>query len=302
LRRLGSGKTAYLRTRSARPIPSDGFTGKGLAASVTQAVSSEHERPPGQNGRGRGDGLPPRVPLVVICVLALAGFVAGVYSYASYGGRFVARLSGEVGDVVSQRAKSFADEGDVETAIATYRQALELPFDDPRHRGWALRSFAELLTREKRPQEAIPVLQECLAAFPDDLNAHAQLCTALRRTEQFADALAAAERWYRAATEAGNALHRSLAKYHEGSALEAMGRRDDALAAYLESYSLDQTSVGAFHGAQLLHERGQEAQALQMLDVFIEHGSGWRLESALKLRSRIKSEIAKAADGAGDDG
>ncbi|GMU90982.1 MAG: hypothetical protein AMXMBFR4_00400 [Candidatus Hydrogenedentota bacterium] len=230
----------------------------------------------------------PRAGYLAVCVLAFAFFTAGVYAYAHRGGPLVDRLSGNIGELIVERAKGLVEAGDVEGAVAAYRQAFQVPFEDPRQREWALMDFGGLLIRKQRPDEAVPVLRECLATFPD-ARVHDLLCAALFQSGEHEAALRAANAFLAFAKD--NPI-RALAYYHIGAALEALDDTDAALSAYLEGSRLDPASHNTFHAAALLQARGRTLEALRLLDQYIPHGSGWRLESARKRREAIVAEGA----------
>jgi tetratricopeptide (TPR) repeat protein len=147
-----------------------------------------------------------------------------------------------------------------------------------------------LLVRQKRPDEAVPILRECLATFPD-ARVHDLLCSALLQSGEHEAALRAANEFLAFAKDDSI---RALAHYHVGAAQESLGQTDAALAAYLEGSRLDPAGHNAFHAAALLQARGNFAEALRLLDQYIPHGSGWRLESARKRQESIAAAGATA--------
>ncbi|HOZ45976.1 MAG TPA: hypothetical protein PLO37_09605 [Candidatus Hydrogenedentes bacterium] len=219
-------------------------------------------------------------------------FVGGIYGYARLGGPIVNRLGTRLGEVVVEEAKRLHEAGETAAEIETYRKALDVPFDDPRQRGWALRGLAEALIGDRRAIEALPVLDDCIKAHPDDLKARGLLCDAFRQLERHEDVLTAATAWFEQAALQQSDGDRAHAKYQMGAALEAEGSTDEALEAYLEGHRFDATGLNAYHAAKLLYDAGQPDKALELLDGYIEHGSGWRLDSARKLRDRIAQERA----------
>ena len=249
--------------------------------------SHQDENRPAGAAEGSGALAPAHRAFVCLAIVSFVLFIAAVYCYAHFAAPFVDGLSSHVGEVVVQRAKDLAELGQVEAAMATYRKALDAPFDDPRQRGWALRGFGELLIRERRSSEAIPVLEECIEAYPDDLKAHGLLCEAFRQTQRYDDEQTAAVVWFRLATERQHGGDRAHAKYHMGTAWEAQGQPGKALDCFLEGHAIDPEGLNAFHAAKLLCEAKREDEAVKLLDLFIEHGSGWRLDSARNMRKHI---------------
>ncbi|MCC6145889.1 MAG: hypothetical protein IT368_18935 [Candidatus Hydrogenedentes bacterium] len=231
--------------------------------------------------------LPPRTLPLAIAAVAFVFFVAGVYAFATFGRQYFDPLSGSIGELLVQRAQDLKEAGYTEAALFSYQRALDAKFDDPRQRGWALRDYGTLLLEEQRPEEAATALAECLAAYPDDLKAHAIHCAALLKAEKFDALLAGAQAWRAAAQAAHDTASEAAALYHAGAAYESLGQEGNALNSYLAGHKLDSESVNAFHAATVLHRLGEDEQALLLLDDYLKRGSGWREKSAQALRSSI---------------
>ena len=176
----------------------------------------------------------------------------------------------------------------MENAIAAYHKALGMKFDDPNQRRWALRRFGELLLNEKRPEDAVPILKECLTAFPDDLPAHDLYCQALERVGHAGELVDAANAMFAAAAE--NHGSQSTAKYHLGCAWEKLGNPNEALAAWTEGQKLDPKGRCTYRAASLLLTRGDKQRALDMLRQVPDDLTGSAADAARALRKEIETE------------
>jgi tetratricopeptide (TPR) repeat protein len=216
-------------------------------------------------------------------IVLFFAFLVLVYAYVFYGKQWVDGLDDSIGEIVARRAKGHLRAGQTEEAIRTYFQAAELSFDDPRQRDYVLRGLGELLLEKDRPEEAIPVLQECVALFPDDMLARTALANAFRKTEDWAGLIEMTTAWAASAVELGKLQSASSAKYRQGQAYEALDRHDDAVKAYLEGDALDPDSVNAFHAGALLLKRGMREEALPLLRRYVEGHDDWRARRAAQM-------------------
>jgi len=210
-------------------------------------------------------------------------FLVFVYAYALNGRQWVDSVDDSIGEIVARRAKGHLRAGQTEEAIRTYFQAARLSFDDRRQRDYVLRGLGELLVENDRPEEAIPVLQECVALFPDDMLARMALANAFRKTEDWAGLVEMTSAWAASAVEYGKLQSASFAKYRQGQAYEALDRHDDAVKAYLEGHALDPESVNAFHAGALLLKRGMREEALPLLRRYVEGHDDWRARRAAQM-------------------
>ena len=213
--------------------------------------------------------------------------VVASYAYGAYGNAFVRRLDAANGEIVAERARALAARDNPEAAIAAYRAALRLPFDNPQHRLWARQRLAALQLASGSYDDAASELQALLKEGPGDLQTWSSLCEALAGAKQSAQLAATAEAWSRAAEEQNNSMHRALAKYYLGLANELQGNLDVALEAYLAGQSVEPDGLNAYHAAALLHAKGEDTRAAQMLDHYIPHANGWRLDAAKALRAQL---------------
>ena len=227
-------------------------------------------------------------PLAALAGAAFVALTVAVCLLALFGQSFAERMSSRVGDIEAARARSLYDAGLVENAIASYKKALAMNFDDPDQRRWALRRFGDLLLNEKRPEDAAPILKECITAFPDDLPAHELFCQALERTGRSGELVDASNAMFSAASE--NRGSQSAAKYYLGCAWEKLGKPDEALAAWTEGQALDPKGRCTYRAASLLHIRGDNQRALDMLRQVPTELTGGEADAIKALRAEIEAD------------
>ena len=228
------------------------------------------------------------LPLAVLSGAAFVGLTAAVCLFAVFGQTFAERMSTRVGDIEAARARSLYEAGLVENAIAAYRKALEMKFDDPNQRRWAMRRFGELLLNEKRAEDAVPVLKACLTAFPDDLPAHELYCRALEQTGRAGDLVDAAKAMFSVAAD--NRGSQSTAKFYLGCAWEKLAKPDAALQAWTEGQALDPKGRCAYRAASLLNARGNRKEALDMLAGIPADTTGGEADAVRTLRAEIEAD------------
>ena len=232
-------------------------------------------------------------PLAALAGAAFVGLTAAVCLFALFGQSFAERMSSRVGDIEAARARSLYEAGLVENAIASYGKALTMKFDDPDQRRWTLRRFGELLLNEARPEEAVPILKECLTAFPDDLPSHDLYCKALERVGRAGELVDAAKSMFAASAE--NRGSQSAAKYYLGCAWEKLGKPDEALAAWAEGQALNPRGRCAYRAANLLHTRGDKQRALDLLRQTPDDLSGADADAVRALRAEIEGDQDESA-------
>ncbi len=224
-------------------------------------------------------------PLAGLAAAAFVALTLGVYLLALYGQSFAERMSSRVGDIEAARARSLYEAGLVENAIVAYHKALGMKFDDLNQRRWALRRFGELLLNEKRPEEAVPILKQCLTDFADDLPAHELYCQALERVGKSGELVDAAKAMSAAAKD--NRGSQCTAKYYLGLAWEKLGKPDEALAAWTEGQALDPKGRCTYRAAAMLHTRGDNPRALEMLKQVPDDLTGSDADASRALRKQI---------------
>jgi ATP-dependent Clp protease ATP-binding subunit ClpC len=134
-------------------------------------------------------------------------------------------------------ARALWQDGHPEEAEATWRNALaragaEAPL------AWRI-ELADALDELGRRSEALSILAVALDAWPDDSAAWLRYARGLRAAERLEDALVAATR----AVPLGEPAH-----LLRGEILDALGRYDQALAAYDEAIALEPKTAAAWHG------------------------------------------------------
>ncbi len=229
-------------------------------------------------------------------VLAFLALLGGIVAYARVAPDFLEGLDETIGENVALRARTLAEAGYTEEAIAKYREALDVPFEDPRQKAWAQRRFGELLRNQYALDEAAEMFQASLETYPDDLVAHGGLTLTLRRAERFEEAVEAARDWVGAA-EAQNAVDNEAHAWSNlGLCLLELDREDEAFEAFETGHHLVRGSANSFHAARILDERGQTDEALERYEAYLETGEGWRLAAAQD-RAAALSDDANGADG-----
>ena len=119
------------------------------------------------------------------------------------------------------------------------------------------------------PEQALAAYLQAVALDPDHGAAHLNLGRLLHERGD----LAGAERHYRLAQ--GAAGSRALAAFNLGIALEDLGRREEALGAYLDALADDPAFADAhFNAARLFEASGRAAEALRHLGAYRRLGHG----------------------------
>ena len=218
-----------------------------------------------------------------------AAFVAFVYFYSTYAGPWVDRLDERVGEIVAERARLLADAGLVEEALAEYRNAISVEFDEPFHRMAAANRFTGLLLGRGEHEEAAAVAEDNLERTGGEGGAFSFLYRARRGLKQYEEALAVTRAWFAWAVSEEQPRHQAWARYAEGETLLALGDQAGAVAAYREVYALHSTPENALSAAGRLAQTGEVAEALRLLAVVKESGK-WRLRrDADALEKRLQA-------------
>lgn len=226
----------------------------------------------------------------VVSVVTTAMVAFFVFIYGHYAGNWVTGLNKQIGEVVASEAAALAAMGDVDAALERYQEALAVKFDDPKQRFWTLRRYGELLLNDGRTSQATRALEECLSLNPKDSITLGLLARALRADGQFTQMAEVARRWVGSSREAGQPSTEAVAGLYLGEALEKLGDTDGALEAYLAGVKAQPDSDCAYHAAVLLDGRGRHPEALAVLEAYIPHATGWRAESAAKLRRALQDK------------
>lgn len=223
--------------------------------------------------------------VIVAAVLALA-----VASFARFGGPFITSLDNRLGDLVAARAAGLERAGNIDAAVATYRDALSRRFEDPAQHALAYRRLGALLLDEGEPAQALETLSAGAENFPQELPLLELASRAALQAGAYGDLEAYARQWGQAAAEAGSSQHVALASYHLGRAAENLGRPEEALEAYLAGCASEPDGVNAYHAGKLLAARGDEAGARARLTAFLSgQPAGARAEDAAALLKRLSN-------------
>ncbi|MFP4191465.1 MAG: tetratricopeptide repeat protein [Candidatus Hydrogenedentota bacterium] len=213
-------------------------------------------------------------------VLAFLALLGGIVAYARVAPDFLEGLDETIGENVALRARTLADAGYTEEAIAKYREALDTPFEDPRQKAWAQRRFGVLLQEQNELDEAAEILRASLETYPDDLVTHGRLTVTLRQAERFEEGAEAARDWAETAEAQNEVENEAHAWTNLGLCLQELGREDEALEAFETGHQLVPGSANSFHAAQILERRGHVGDARDHYEAYLEEGEGWRLEKA----------------------
>ncbi|MBI5093509.1 MAG: tetratricopeptide repeat protein [Candidatus Hydrogenedentes bacterium] len=228
---------------------------------------------------------------VAVGALAVTGvlfvlFVAGVYAYATYGGPFVNRLSGELGEVIAARGVTAQEAGQTDDAIRAYQLALQKGFSEPRQKYWTQIRLAEVLLQTDQYTEASEYAREAIAFDNTDSKLHYVLTASLWQAKHLDEALAATDAWLDLVRpKGGRPLEDAL--WYRGMIYMDLGQRDIALEVFLEGARLDPKDRSSYHAAAILHDLGRDKEAIALLDAYIPSATDARAELAKKLRDAI---------------
>lgn len=156
----------------------------------------------------------------------------------------------------ANQARALRAAGRTEAAIAACRAAVRLA---PRFTAAHL-LLADLLTEAAQPEAAIDACRAALAADPDLLEAEARLADLLRNLGRFD---AAASSYRRLLPRLGDARTRADILNRLAVALAALGRRDEAVAAWLDAVAADPACAPAHYNLGQHHQgRGDSERAI----------------------------------------
>jgi predicted TPR repeat methyltransferase len=172
--------------------------------------------------------------------------------------------------LVPGRASTLTNLGAVRIRLGRPAEALPLLDEavaaQPEHvEGWLQRALA--LERLGRDAEALPCFERVLAQAPDDAPTLYRTAMALNRLGRHADALARLEHLLRVDPEhaRGWTLH--------GQTLQSLERHDDALPSYERALALDPTDAWAWTlRGGLLKDLGRRDEAIFAFEQAIAHG------------------------------
>ncbi|MEX2016123.1 MAG: hypothetical protein WD873_05750, partial [Candidatus Hydrogenedentales bacterium] len=212
-----------------------------------------------------------------------ATFAASVLLFAAFGEPWVQRLDDEIGEIVAGRATEQADQGQNAAAIDLYRRALEVEFEDPMQRVWTLHRLAGLLLKEERYDEAVLASTEALQLDDNNGAPYSYINRAYYATEQYDEMAANAEQWFAWGEAKGKPAVQADARHQFGIAQLLLGRREEAIAAFEESFAIRPHAQVAFDAARHLVRRGDHAAARPYLEYVAAHAKDWRRSEAQSL-------------------
>jgi predicted TPR repeat methyltransferase len=129
-------------------------------------------------------------------------------------------------------------------------------------------NLAATRIRLGRPEAALPLLDEAVAAAPGDADAWYQRARALAALQRPADALSALERLIALDPAHGCAWLR------HGQALQALERHDEALGSYERALAIDPTlALASLNLGNLMRETGRMAEAAAAFRHALAHGA-----------------------------
>lgn len=238
----------------------------------------------------RGEyALPQKVNLAVgaLTMAGFAGFTAFIVLYAAFGNSFVQGLERSIGDVLMEEGIRLEEAQEHENAILVYTEALDSRFTHSENRTKTLVRLGRLLLSLEGPEPALPYLEEAYENGGHLLSLYASLCTVLSRAGRMDEALAYGREWFERARESGNQEHQARAKLFEGRMLQGQGAAERALEAFVEGHRARPGGLNSFFAGLLSDQAGEQENALQYLEVYLQDATGKNAERARRLRTRI---------------
>ncbi|HWS56590.1 MAG TPA: tetratricopeptide repeat protein [Pyrinomonadaceae bacterium] len=194
--------------------------------------------------------------------LGVVYYSQGQYPALLSAAQQAARLAPQNANTHTLLAASYATVGQMREAVASAREALRLDPDNywPRH------VLGFIHVREDRPQEALGEARRAAAMRPDYPETQNLLAYVLNQLNQHQEALAAAQRALQLRREPAD---EGWAQYNIATALDKLGRRGEAAAAFRQSLSaynqvgrtLDPDDLYLMGNAYLQLEQDEQAVA-----------------------------------------
>jgi tetratricopeptide (TPR) repeat protein len=227
--------------------------------------------------------------LFAVSGVAWLVLVLFVFLYGTFGGKFVAGVTNELGEALASKAQARAEAGDAQAAIQLYRSALDVHFSDPQQRIWSSQRLARLLIGDGQYEEAANVMEQALKLDNQDSWNYNLLCDALRETGLYDRALARNEEWIAASRDDTEPASRKWAYYSLGATYRDMNATQKALDAFLASFEASPSAESAYQAALLYQTLGQKAEALSMIDYIVKDGKGVLSREAQQLKGKIEA-------------
>lgn len=214
------------------------------------------------------------VPLTALATIAWVGFVVFVYVFAAVGETFVTGLDDRVGEVVAARAKRLENGYRFDEAIAAYREALAVGFqNEPELRIYTLRDFMQLLESQGRIDEAIEAARTTLELRADYDHAYLALLRMLRNEGRTDEAFAAIDAFHDHAERQSDRERMARAKFDAGMLHETLSHPVEAKTAYTESFEIVPAARTALRLGELSADAGDLETAAEHLMFVLNHGN-----------------------------
>lgn len=213
----------------------------------------------------------------------LAVFLFGVRQYAQHGAAIVHNMDRAVGSVAHEQAVRFEQAGDYAKAKECYLLALQGRFFNRGARSDALMRLGRLLRWHETPEAGLPYLRDALAQPDHDVAVFFALCEALVAAKQADETIRVAQQYYVEARKANDDELCAQAKYFEGEGLLAQGKKDAALAVFIEAEHLRSGGLSACEAGMLLYDRGDVEQAKGYLETCVYSSGSNQSEYAATL-------------------
>ncbi|HOV74575.1 MAG TPA: hypothetical protein P5318_12230 [Candidatus Hydrogenedentes bacterium] len=222
-----------------------------------------------------------------LTLAALIAFMAGVGAFARHGDALVRDMDRAVAGVAHEQAIRFERAGDYAKAKEAYLLALEGRFDDRNARADALMRLGRMLRWHESPEAGLPYLRQALADPGHDMAIYDVLCEALIAANAHEELTSTARQYFEDAGKAKDNELRAQAKYFEGRGLLALGEKEKALDAFIESETIRGGGLGACEAGILLYNMGQIERAKGYLETCAYASGSSQSEYAAQLLKRI---------------
>ncbi|HNR36854.1 MAG TPA: hypothetical protein PKO36_16895 [Candidatus Hydrogenedentes bacterium] len=222
-----------------------------------------------------------------LTLAALIAFMAGVSAFARHGDALVRDMDRAVAGVAHEQAIRFERAGDYAKAKEAYLLALEGRFDDRNARADALMRLGRMLRWHESPEAGLPYLRQALADPGHDMAIYDVLCEALIAANAHEELTSTARQYFEDAGKAKDNELRAQAKYFEGRGLLALGEKEKALDAFIESETIRGGGLGACEAGILLYNMGQIERAKGYLETCAYASGSSESEYAAQLLKRI---------------
>ncbi|MBP8129452.1 MAG: hypothetical protein KA184_07705 [Candidatus Hydrogenedentes bacterium] len=238
------------------------------------------------------DRTAPRGAYEAFLLLVGLGFVAlvfFVFAFGYWGEHVVEGLDAACAEAVFNAANKLLALGHEELAIQRFRQAMAGHFRDEERRYMCGRALGDLLKKRQRYDEAIEVYRSLPAEAYSFAGAYAGFVDALWRQGMLNEAEKLSAVWLTKAQEENDARQAEWAHGTLMKVAEQRGQTDEALAHGRAALEANPASELVFPVARALERQGKKDEALNLLNVFLEHCTN----EALRTRAeQLKAQLA----------